>query len=97
MIHPTVRSVFRQEVQSQTGQHLFTILVYPQQLQFTDAQQIRVPPHFHKEKLTQRHYPFATVFRVSECLVERVGPVMSTRASHQLQQLIILIDIDIIT
>ena len=86
-MRPAVRRVFRQEVESQTGQDLIAVLVLPQQLQFTYADDVRVVPNFDKEKFTERQYFSLPVFVQILCsLVEGVGGVVPAGRPHELEE-----------
>ena len=83
----SIRRVFRQEVEPQTGQDLITVFVLPQQLEFTNADDVRIVPDLDKEKFTKGQYFCLPIFVQIFCrLVERVGGVMSAGGPHELKE-----------
>ena len=74
----SIRGVLRQEVQPQTGQDLVAVLVLPQQLEFTYADDVRVVPDLDEEKFTKRQNFCLSVFvQILGRLVEGVGGVVA--------------------
>lgn len=84
----SIRGVLWQEVQSQTGQNLVAVLVFPQQLEFTYADDVRIVPDLDKEKFPKRQNLCLTVLvQILGRLVEGVGGVMAARGPDELEEL----------
>ena len=80
-----LRCVFRKEIQPTTGQQLLVVMVFPQELQFAQAQRsFRLIPK--EEKFPQRQNSWLSFVGESEGLVESVRSMLATGATNPLQE-----------
>ena len=86
IMHPSFRCVLGQKIQSQTRQSLICVLVFPQQLQFTNGHQVGVGPDFHKEELAQAENFGAAILHILDGFVEHITGMMAARGPHKLQK-----------
>ena len=85
-LHPALGRVLGQEVEPEAGQGLAGVAVLPKQLEFADADQIRIFPDFHEEKLAQREnsVPVRLLAVELDRFVEGVRGVMAAGRTHEL-------------
>ena len=87
-MHPAVRRVLRQEVEPQAGQNLVAVLVLPEQLQLSDADDVRVVPDLDKEELAEgQDLDVSALVEVLGGLVEGVGRVVAARRTDEAEKL----------